>query len=129
MIETYDVGRKSDVILHSLNGLYDRKMAGALADNEFCDVIINTCDLVANNIRQGKRSKDEIESIENHLTHLLDENCDKYYNYPHKDLQRAGKTALESIDFATDAIKQRLSDAQPVMDAESYTKTFKKLGN
>lgn len=131
MIEAYDVrdeGRMADVILNSLNGMYDRKNAGALGKDEFASNIINSCDLIANYIEQGKMSNENIESAENHLTHLLGEDRDKYYAHPHKDLARAGKTGLESIYFAKEKLEQRNIAAQPVMDAESYEKTFRKLG-
>ena len=131
MIEAYDVrnsGRKSDCILNSLNGLHDRKLAGALARDEFANNIIDVSDLVANAIKIGKVGKEDIESVELHLTHLISDNADKYYSHPHTDLQRAGKTSLESIDFAKAKLNERYSYSQPVMDADSYTKTFRKLG-
>ena len=131
MIEAYDVtnsGRKSDAILNSLNGMSDRKRAGVLASNEFASNIIDVTDLIANSIKQGKISEEEIESVELHLTHLVSDDAGKYYSYPHEDLQRAGKTALESIEFAKETVKERVSYAQPVMDADSYEKTFRRLG-
>ena len=131
MISTFDVrdsGRKSDEILNSLNGLHDRKLNGTLVYTEFSDNIINVTDLIANNIKLGKMSEEEIEDVEILLTHLVSENSDKYYSFPHGDLKRAGKTALESIDFAKDEMEKRNQFAQPVMDADSYAKTFRKLG-
>ena len=132
MISTFDIrdkGRMCDVILNSLNGMHDRKAAGALGEDEFSGIIINTGDLIANSIKQGKMNENDIESVEVHLTQFLGDNSDKYFSYPHKDLRRAGKTALESIDFAKDELEKRNQFAQPVMDADSYTKTFRKLGN
>lgn len=131
MINALDVryeGRKSDAILNSLNGMHDRKLAGALSSEEFCNNIINTSDLISNCIKNGKIPVDEIESIEVLLTHLLSDDAGKYYHYHHKDYKRAGKTSLESIDIAKEQVIQRQQEAKPVMNAESYTKTFKKLG-
>ena len=132
MINTYDVrnqGRLCDVILNSLNGMHDRKSAGALDGQEFANIIVNTGDLLANGIKLGKIKDEDIESVESYLTQFLGENCNNYFDHPHQDLSRAGKTALESIDFAREELEKRSQFSQPVMDVDSYTKTFRKLGS
>ena len=131
MIESYDVsakGRPSDVILDSINGLNSRKNTGALNKNELSNIIIHIGDLFANKIKQGKVSEDEIEAFESHITQFTGENKDKYFSHSHSDLDRGAKSALESIDFAREELEKRNSYAQPVMDAESYERTFRKLG-
>jgi hypothetical protein len=132
MINTFDVRaseRKSDVILNSLNRLHDAKQSGALVRDEFSKILVSVGDLFANKIKQGKVREDEIESVEAHLTGFVAENNDKYFSFPHTELDRASKTVLESIDFARQAVEKRNEYAQPVMDAESYERTFRKLGH
>ena len=131
MIDAYDVkskSRPSDVILDSINRLYDAKLSGALKDSELSGIIINIGDLFANKIKQGKVSNNEIESFETYISGFVGENKDNYFAYPHSDLDRATKSVLESIDFAKEELNQRKRYSQPVMDVESYTRTFKKLG-
>ena len=131
MIDTYDVKdsmRKSDVIFYSLNGLHGRKISGTIAKNEFANNLINIGDIFANLIKRGKVSEEVIESYESHITQFLGDNRDKYFSYPHEELERAGKANLEGIYFAKEEQEKRSSYAQPVMNAESYERTFKKLG-
>jgi len=132
MINTFDVRaseRKSNVILDSLNRLHDAKQSGALVRDEFSKILVYVGDLFANKIKQGKVTEDEIESVEAHLTGFTGENSDKYFSFPHEDLDRASKTVLESIDFARQAVEKRNEYAHPVMEADSYERTFKKLGH
>ena len=132
MKNTFDVKvseRKSNIILNSLNRLNTVKQNGALTRDEFSKILVSVGDLFANKIRQGKVSEEEIESLEAHLTGFIGENSDKYFSFPHEDLERASKTVLESIDFARQAVEKRNEYAQPVMEADSYERTFKKLGH
>ena len=132
MINTFDVKaseRKSDTIFSSLNRLHDAKLSGALTRDEFSKILVSVGDLFANKIRQGKVTEDEIESVEAYLTGFTGENSDKYFSFPHEDLDRASKTVLESIDFAKQAVDKRNEYAQPVMEADSYERTFKRLGH
>ena len=132
MINTFDVKaseRKSNTILSSLNRLHDAKLSGALTRDEFSKILVSVGDLFANKIRQGKVTEDEIESVEAHLTEFTGDNSDKYFSFPHEDLDRASKTVLESIDFAKQAVDKRNEYAQPVMDADSYERAFRKLGH
>lgn len=131
MIDTYDVkakNRPSDVILDSINRLHDAKLSGALKEDELSSIIINIGDMFANKIKQGKVSNDDIESFEVHISGFTGENKDNYFAHSHADLDRSTKIVFESIDFAKDELDQRKQYSQPVMDAESYTKSFKKLG-
>lgn len=131
MINTYDVKdsmRKSDVIFYTLNGLHDRKISGTMGKSEFADNLINIGDVFANLIKKGKISDEVIESYESHITQLIGENRDKYFNHQHDGLERAGKANLEGIFFAKEELEKRNAYAQPVMDAESYETKFKKLG-
>lgn len=132
MTVTYDVktsDRKSDVILNSLNRFYDAKLSGGLKDDEFSKVIVLIGDLFANQIKQGKQTEDSIESFESHLDGLDGSNAKNYFSRIHKKLDTAVKSVLEGNDFAKQELEQRRAYAQPVMSAESYTKTFRKLGS
>ncbi len=131
MIETYDVKgsmRKSDEIFGLLNGLHERSLSGAQKKNELSLLLINIGDVFANLVRQGKVNEDTIESYESNITQFLGENKDKFFNHTWDDLDVAAKSTLESIYFAKEEVNQRNIAAQPVMDAESYTKSFRKLG-
>ena len=131
MMGTYEVAvvnRPIDIILESLNGFNSRKNAGVLKGTELSSLIVQIGDLFANKVKQGKVTKDEIESFESHITQFQGENKDKYFAYPHEELDRGTKIALESIDFAREEVKKRNVSAQPVMDADSYERTFRRLG-
>ena len=127
-LEISQQSRPSDIILESLNGLNLRKNTGVLNQTELSEIIIQIGDLFANKIKQGKVNEDQIESFEAHITHFMGPNKDKYFTFAHEDLERGTKSALESIDFAKETLERRKNFAQPVMDAESYDKTFRKLG-
>jgi hypothetical protein len=131
MINTFDVKaseRRSDVVFSSLNRLYDAKLSGALVRDELSKILVSVGDLFANKIKQGKVNEDDIESVEVYLTGFTGENSDKYFSFPHTDLDRASKTVLESIDFAKQAVDKRNEYAHPVMEADSYERTFRRLG-
>ena len=131
MIESYDVKegmRKSDVIFYMLNGFHGRKISGMVSKTEFADNLINIGDIFANQVRKGKVSKETVESYKSHISQFSGENKDKYFAYPHEGLDRVYKTTNESIYFAEEEAEKRNSYAQPVMDADSYDRTFRKLG-
>ena len=131
MMETYEVAtgnRPSDVIFESLNGFNSRKNAGVLKGTEFSNLIVQIGDLFANKVKQGKVNEDIIDSFETHLTQFMGENKDNYFAYPHEELERGTKIALESVDFAKEEVQKRNVSAQPVMDADSYERTFRRLG-
>lgn len=131
MMGTYEVAtgnRPSDIIFESLNGFNSRKNAGVLKENELSNLISQIGDLFANKVKQGKVSDEVIESFESHLTQFTGENKDKFFAFPHEDLERGTKIALESVDFAREEVQKRNVSAQPVMDADSYERTFRRLG-
>ena len=132
MTVTYDVKsveRKSDVIFNSLNRFYDAKLSGGLRDDEFSQIVENIGDLFANEIKQGKQTENNIESFESYLGVLGGPNAEYYFSHTHKNLDNAIKSVLEGNDFAKQELEQRKEYAQPVMTAERYTKTFRKLGS
>ena len=132
MINTFAAkgqNRVSDGIFDSFNRFHEAKLSGALSKDEFSKLLISVGDLFANKIKQGKVSEDEIESLEAHLSGFVGENCDKYFAFPHEDLKMAAKSVLEGNDFALQSVEQRYEAAQPVMEAESYERTFKRLGH
>ena len=120
--------RKSDDIFNSLNRLNDAKQSGSLQDTELSSLIISVGDVFANKIKQGKVTEEEIESANLHLSGFTGKNKDKYFSYPHRDLDRAAKSFIEGAYMAEEELNERMGYAQPVMDAESYEKTFRKLG-
>lgn len=132
MTVTYDVKtseRKSDVIFNSLNRFYDAKLSGGLKEDELSKVIVLIGDLFANQIKHEKQTEDNIESFESYLDGLDGPNAGIYFAHIHKNLDGAVKSVLEGNDFAKQELEQRREYAQPVMSADSYTKTFRKLGS
>lgn len=132
MTVTYDIKiseRKSDVILNSLNRFYDAKLSGGLKEDELSKIIVLIGDLFANQIKQEKQTEDSIDSFESYLDGFDGPNAGNYFAHIHKNLDSAVKSVLEGNDFAKQQLEQRRQYAQPVMSAESYTKTFKKLGS
>lgn len=131
MTNTYDVKagmRKSDEIFDALNRLCDAKQSGSLQENEFSNLIVSIGDVFAKSVENGKQTADNIDSFEAYLTQFLGKNADKYFNFPHSDLEMAAKTCLEGLDIAQSKFEQRSAYAQPVMSAESYKSNFKRLG-
>ena len=132
MTVTYDVKigeRKSDVVFDSLNRFHDAKLSGGLKDDEFSRMIVLIGDLFANQIKQSKQTEDNIDSFESHLYGFDGPNAQNYFSHIHKKLDTAVKSVLEGNDFAKQDLEERKQYAQPVMSADSYTKTFKKLGS
>lgn len=132
MINSFAVkgqNRVSDSIFDSFNRFHEAKSSGALRRDELSKILILVGDLFANKIKQGKVSKEEIESLESHLSGFNGENSDKYFAFPHEDLKVAAKSVLEGNDFALQSVEQRMQAAQPVMEADSYERTFRKLGH
>ena len=131
MINTFALkgqNRVSDGIFESFNRFHDAKQTGALRRDELSKLLVTVGDLFANKIKQGKVSKEEIESLESHLTGFVGENSDKYFAFPHEDLKMAAKSVLEGNDFALQTVEQRYQAAKPVIEAESYERTFRRLG-
>ena len=132
MINTFAMNgqsRTSDGILDSFNRFHDAKFSGALRRDELSKLLVSVGDLFANKIKQGKVTEEEIESLESYLSGFTSENSDKYFSYPHEDLKLAAKSVLEGNDFARQSIEQRIEAAHPVMEADSYERTFRKLGH
>lgn len=91
---------QTDVILSSLNRIYEAKQTGGLQDTEFANLIGAIGKLAANKIEHGNVNEDEIDSLKSHLTGFTPENSDKYFSFPHKDLDKASKVFIERIDRA-----------------------------
>ena len=119
--------RTSDVILNSLNRLYDAKLSGALNEEELSKLIVLVGDLFANKINQGSVSNDEIESIESFLSGFTKANKDNYFNFNHKDLDRASKMFIEGVYVASSELEQKRELSSPVLDSDSYSRTYRKV--
>ena len=133
MIDTYDVKAgmsNTDLVFESLNRIHDAKLSGALKETELSNNLILTGDIFANKIKQGKVSDDVIDSYKEYISQFLRPNKDKFFAFPHKDLDVATKTNYESIEFAEEEKEKRNLYSQPSMSQEerdSYTKGFRKL--
>lgn len=115
--------RTSDVILNSLNRIYEAKLNGALETDELSKIIVLTGNLFASKIKQGKVSNDEIEQTEAFITDLNQ----VYFSYEHTDLDKASKIFLEGDYAALDYANSRSLYAQPVKSASEYESGFIKL--
>lgn len=121
------VDRPSDVILESINRLYDAKLSGAIREEELSKIIVLEGDLFANKIKQGKVSNNEIEQTEAFLTGFIGENKDKYFSLKHKDLDRASKMFLEGDFFALEDQRKRSISASPIFEETDYKQGFRKI--
>lgn len=92
--------RLSDVILLRLNRVNEGKYNGGIKNTEFADELELTGSLLANSIKLGKLSNDDIESVQNYLSTFVGPNKDKYISYPHQDYDKAAMKALQSIALA-----------------------------
>lgn len=126
-IKRRSIDRPSDIILNSINRLYDAKLSGALNSDELSKIIVLEGDLFANRIKQGKVSIDEIESAEAFITGFARKGKDNYFSFKHSDLDRAAKIFLEGDYVALEELNKRTSLSSPVFDSESYSKGFKKI--
>ena len=115
--------RPSDLILNSLNRLYDAKLSGALKNDELSKIMILEGDMFASKIKQGKINVDEVESFESFISGFTKDTKDNYFSYQHTDLDRAAKMILEGNDMA---LEQGLRYSQTV-ESPNYTKGFRKL--
>lgn len=116
--------RVSNVILESLNRMPDAKQNGVLGPYELSDIIVLEGDLFANKIRQGKVSVDEQESAE---AFVIGFNSDKYFEYHHKGMNRAGKAFLEGDFFAREDHERMHRSTIQREEEISYRNGFKRL--
>ena len=114
--------RTSDVIWDSFNRLYEAKLNGVLKSTELASLLEKIGNVFANTIKQGKVSEEGKEDFEKEL---ISEN---FFTIKHNNLSNAKIAIQEGNDFAMQEIQERQEYAKPVMDVESYGKTFKKLG-
>lgn len=115
--------RVSDVIWDSFNRLHDAKFNGALKSTELASLLEKIGSVFANTIKKGKVSEEGIEDFEKEL---LSEDC---FSIKHDNLNRAKRAIQEGNDFAMQELEQKQEYAKPVLNADSYEKTFKKLGS
>lgn len=119
--------RTSDVILNSLNRMYDAKLSGVMSPDELSKIVVLEGNLFANNISRGKVTQDEIESTESFITGFLEENKDNYFNNKHVDLDKSARMFLEGDFVALEELERRSKFTQSVFDEESYKSNFKRL--
>ena len=113
---------QTDVILNSLNRVHEAKQTGGLKDTEFANLIGAIGKLAANKIEHGNVNEEEIENLKAHLTGFTPENSDKYFSFPHKDLDKASKVFIERINRA-----QLIRNSQligQISNEDSYTKSM-----
>jgi len=131
MIHAYDVKDNmtaTDTILHMTNWINEAKTKGIELKDALSITLRKLGELGANNIKKGRMSEDSIEQAETYMSQFTGENRDKYLSHPHEDLDVAGSDFSRNFQQAKNYQRERQIAAQPVMDAESYTKEFKKLG-
>ncbi len=105
--QTLEESKPTDVILNSLNRLNIGKQTGALKDTEFAELLVHTGDLVANAIKIGKVSEEDVDSIESFVTQFNGENANNYFSYNHKALKEAVTTFIEGDTIALQAYEER----------------------
>ena len=115
--------RPSDLVLNSLNRIYEAKLNNVLDENELSKSIVLTGNLFANKVRQGKVLSDEMESTKTTVEKLRKE----YFTHKHNDLATASDIYIEGIDAALDFVATRNLSAQPVLTQTDYNRTFQKL--
>ncbi len=118
--------RKSDEIFNALNRLNEAKQTGSLQDTELSKLIESVGDVFVNKVRQGAVTNDEIESVDAYLTGFTGENKDKYFAFPHKELDNAAKMFITKTHIAKREIDDRKFYSEAIMNSESYEKTFSK---
>ena len=91
-------------ILSRLNRLYEAKLSGGLDKKELAEEIIKVGDLIANSIRIGKISDNNvIEDIESHLPNQ------KYFRFSHEGINEANNTVKEGIEMSLSERDKRFS--------------------
>ena len=91
-------------ILSRLNRLYEAKLSGGLDNKELSEEIIRVGDLLANSIRIGKISDNEV--INDAVEHLPNP---KYFRFKHEGLHEANSTVKEGIEMALSEYTNRYS--------------------
>lgn len=119
--------RTSDVILDNLNRIYDAKLNKVLGQDEFSKELVLVGDLFANQIKRGKVNSDEVDNFESFLTGFTGPNKDKYFEYPHIDLDKATNMVLQGNSFALSELEKKNAFSSPIMHEEGYTAGFKRL--
>ena len=121
--------RLSDEILELANRIQAAKLSGALKKDEFSKLIMSFGELFANKIKQGNVSNEEIESVESYLSVLVGKNSDKYFNFPHEDLQKCTEIALQKISAAKQNVQQRKLFESSLVEQENSVNAVRKLGH
>ncbi len=106
--QTLEESKPTDVILNSLNRLNIGKQTGALKNTEFSELLVHTGDLVANAIKFGKITEDDVDSIESFVTQFKGENANNYFAYNHEGLKEAATTFIEGDTIALQTYEERM---------------------
>jgi len=127
MTVTYDVKsseRNSDVVFNLLNRIHDAKLSGALLNNELSKLEMLIGSIFANQVTRGLKTEEEAEIFIGQIP-----NGEwNWSSYPHEDQKIAYKTIKQDVNAALLTRENLDIQSHPVMSAESYEKTFKKLG-
>lgn len=125
MINTFDVKageRPTNVVCEMFNYFSEKKLNGKLPPKAFENLLLRTVSLISNCIRKGKMQKENIESVKSFITNLE-------VIFPQYELADTVKACLEEIEMAEYDLEQRMEAAHPVMEADSYERTFRRLGH
>lgn len=128
MTNGYNDMTHTDTILHMTNWINEAKTKGIELKDALSITLRKLGELGANNIKKGKMSEDSIEQAEIYMSQFSGENKDKYLSHQHEDLDVAESDFSRNFEQAKNYLRERQIAASPVMDEESYTKEFKKLG-
>ena len=94
--------RPSDLLCEYTKLLHQQKLSGVVQNDLFSKILILEGDFLANKVKQGKLSEDEIESVR-----ALFPSNDSYFSIKHENIEKANKTMNESIDMACAYMEER----------------------
>ena len=84
--------RPSNIILDSLNRMYDAKPNGALGEDELAKLIMLEGSLFSNLVSRGLRTEEDVEDFETEITN----GKANYLSFRHKDLDVAYGTVKQA---------------------------------
>jgi len=101
----------SNNILESLNRFHDAKLTGTVTEKEFPEMISKVWMLFVNNLKHGKVSSGEIESME---ALLPGKGANEYFTIKHKGLEEVTATAKKSVYIALVAKERAIAEASAI---------------
>lgn len=112
--------RPSDLLFEYTKVLSQQKLSGVVQDDLLSKILILEGDFIANKVKQGKLSGDEIESVR-----TLIPQGNYCFSYPHKFIENATKTVNESIDMAEAYLEERNERTHLTDIDNTFAKSFR----